>query len=114
MQLPSTLRDSLVQQLDAVISAYGSAPDPEALAGFVIEFMEAFADEQGIDDIIDTLESNGQIDGSLAEVLEEQVGCSDMSITGEEVVSITERLCDVEWDEDYDFGGEESDEVSYF
>ena len=39
-----------------MLSAYDSGADPEIVAGFLLEFVEAYGDEQGYDDIIDTLE----------------------------------------------------------
>lgn len=100
MQLPVTFRDSLVEQLDDVLSAYDSGADPEIVAGFLLEFVEAYGDEQGYDDIIDTLEEEGTIDGSLATALEDEFATSDLEVTAEEAVSLFEKLCGIEWVDD--------------
>ena len=44
MNLPNTLRESLVEQLDDIIGAYESTADSETIAGFLVEFIEAFGD----------------------------------------------------------------------
>ena len=100
MQLPVTFRESLVEQLDDVLSAYDSGADPETVAGFVIEFVETFGDEQGYEDIIDSLEEEGTIDGTLAAALEEEFATSDLEVTAEEAVSLFEKLCGIEWADD--------------
>ena len=100
MQLPTTFRESLVEQLDDVLGAYDSAADPEIVAGFLIEFIEAYGDEEGLEDIIDHLEEIGTIDGSLSATLEAEFESSDMDVTAEEAVSIFEKLCDIDWTDD--------------
>ena len=114
MQLPSTFRDSLVEQLDDVLSAYDTAADPEIVAGFLLEFVEAFGDEQAYDDIIDTLEETGNIDGSLNTVLESEFESSDMDVTAEEAVSIFERICEIEWSDEMDEPDDNTEDYSVF
>lgn len=116
MQLPVTFRDALVEQLDEVLSAYDSAADPEIVAGFLIEFVEAFGDEQSYEDIIDTLEEDGTIDGSLLAALEEEFATSDLEVTAEEAVSLFEKLCGIDWSDDLTDGdlGELDDNTEDF
>lgn len=99
--LPQSLRDSLVVELDAYLEAFGSDPDPEAASAFVVEHLETFADERGYDDLIGALEDGGSLDGTLAEVLEGEMASNDeFEFTGEEIASLLERVCVIEWGDD--------------
>jgi hypothetical protein len=108
------MRDSLVDELDEYLEAFSAEPDPEAVATYVVELLESFADDEGIDDIIPTLEEDGELDGTLQEVLETEMSSNDeFEYTGEEVTSLLERLCGIEWvesEEDEDYTEEESEE----
>lgn len=101
VQLPYTLRESLVEELDEYIEGFGSDPEPEALVAYVIELLETFADEEGWDDLKTDLEESGALDESLADALEAEITSNDeFEYTGEEVVSLLESLCEIEWDEE--------------
>lgn len=116
MQLPYTLRDNLVEELDDYLDALGSDPDAEAAAAYVIELLEAFADEEGYDDLLVELEAAGELDEPLAESLEQEMSSNDeFEFTGEELVVLLEKLCAIEWDDedlddDDDFDEEEEEE----
>ena len=98
MELPSALRDSLVERLDRYFEALGESPEAEAVVSYTLELLEEYGDESGEDDIVLALEEEGALDGSLATVLEEEIeSSSDFEPTGEEVVSLIERLCGIEW-----------------
>lgn len=114
MQLPNSMRDALVDELDEYLGAFASDPDPEAVAAYVIELLETFADEEGLDDIVPSLEEGGALDGPLHDALETEMSSNDeFEYTGEEVVSLLERVCDIEWDggDEDDDDDEESEEV---
>jgi len=99
MQLDVSFRETLVDELDDMLDAYGTKPDAEALAEFVIEQLELYADETGLDDIITSLEESGELDAPLQETLETEMASNDeFEYTGEEIVSLLERLCHIEWD----------------
>lgn len=101
MELPQYLRDNLVEELDTFLSAFSSNPDAEAVAHFVIELLETFADDHEMVDIVGELEDENSLDGGLAEVLEGEMSSNDeFEYTGEEVVSLLETLCDIEWADD--------------
>lgn len=114
MQLPTSMRDNLVDELDEYLEAFSAQPDPEAVAAYVIELLETFADEAGIDDIIAGIEEGGTLDGTLQETLEAEMASNDeFEYTGEEVVSLLERLSDIDWsggDNDDDDDSEEEEE----
>lgn len=111
MQLPTSLRESLVEELDEYLEAFASEPDPEAVAAFVIELLEAWADEAGEDDLLTDLEESGALDEPLAERLESEVSSNDeFEFTGEELVSLLEKLCAIEWDEDDDDDEDEDED----
>lgn len=103
MQLDSEFRETLVDELETMLEAYGDTPDHEAIANFIIEHLELYADEYGVDDIVVALEADGALDAPLRDVLEDELSSNDeLEITGEEVVSLLERLCSIEWSDDVD------------
>jgi hypothetical protein len=90
----------------------GGAP----VAAYVIELIGTVAEEMKLDDgveIILKLESSGEMEASLLELLEEEFESNDeFEYTGEEIVSLLEKVCEVEWttkDED-DAEDDEDDE----
>jgi hypothetical protein len=96
--LPETLRETLVEELDDYVEAVGGSPDAEAVSTYVIELLEEAADEAGLDDLIGTMEDEGNVDGTLAEVMEAEFGSNEeFACTGEEIISFLERLCGIEW-----------------
>lgn len=107
MQLPFQ-RDSLVDDLDEYLEAISSTPDIESVVRYVIELLETYGEDEGVDEVVAALEEEGQLDGTLAETLEEEMSSNDeFELTGEEIVSLLERLCDIEWEASDD---EEEDE----
>lgn len=101
MQLPHEMRDTLVEQLDEYFDAQSGAPDGETVASYVIEVIGTVAEEMKLDDgveIILKLESSGEMDASLLELLEEEFESNDeFEYTGEEIISLVEKVCEVEW-----------------
>jgi hypothetical protein len=101
MQLPHEMRDALVEQLDEYFDAQSGSPDGEIIAGYIIELIGSVAEELKVDDgdeIILKLESSGEMEASLLELLEEEFESNDeFEYTGEEIVSLIEKVCDVEW-----------------
>ena len=111
MQLPHSMRESLVDDIDEFIENFATDPESEAVANYVIEQLETYADEEGIDDIVATLEEEGELEASLQETLEtEMTGNDEFEYTGEELVSLLERVCGIEWEDDEDEDEEEDDE----
>lgn len=117
IQLPHEMRDTVVEQLDEYLEAQTGSPDGETVAAYVIELLGTVSDELKIDDadeIVLKLETSGELEASLQEVLEEEFERDDeLEFTGEEIVSILEKVCDVEWttkDDDDDDDVEEDDE----
>jgi hypothetical protein len=101
MQLPHEMRDTLVEQLDEYLEAQTGNPEPEAVSAYVVELISTVADEMKIDEaeeILLRLESSGEMEAALVEVLEEAFESDDeFEYTGEEIVSLVEKVCDVEW-----------------
>ena len=115
MQLPIIIRDSLVEDLDDMLEAYASDPDTEAVVSYLLEQLEILADEEGIDDVLAQLEDDASLEASLeaplAELLEAEMASNDeFEFTGEEVVSLLERICEIEWENDEDDDWEDEDE----
>ncbi len=108
MQLPFAMRDELVEDLDDYLEA---SPEAEAVSNYVIELLETYADDQGIDDFVSGLEEQGGVDGTLVSALEEEMTSNDeFEFTGEEIVSLLERMCDLEWDTEADGAGDDDDD----
>jgi len=101
MQLPHEMRDTLVETLDEYLEAQTGNPEPESVAAYVVELLGTVADEMKLDDadeIVLKLESSGELDASLVEMLEEEFESNEeFEYTGEEIVSLVEKVCDVEW-----------------
>lgn len=101
IQLPHEMRDTLVEHLDEYIDGQGASPEPEVVAAYVVDLIGSVAEELKIDDgdeVVLKLESSGELDASLLELLEEEFESNDeFEYTGEEIVSIVEKVCDVEW-----------------
>jgi hypothetical protein len=111
VQLPNSMRDHMVDDLDEYLEAVSASPDTEAIAAYVIELLETYAEDAGIDDIVAALEEETALDGSLVETLEEEMSSNDeFEYTGEEIVSLVERLCEIEWVEGEDDEGEDDDD----
>ena len=122
MQLPHEMRDTLVEQLDEYFDAHGGSPDGEVIAAFVIELIGTVAEELKVDDgdeIILKLESSGEMEASLLELLEEEFESNEeFEYTGEEIVSLLEKVCEVEWttkdDADDDDDDDDDDPDGFF
>jgi hypothetical protein len=115
VQLPNSMRDNMVDGLDEYLDAVSASPDTEAIANYVIELLETYAENAGIDDVLATLEEAAALDGTLVETLEEEMSSNDeFEYTGEEIVSLLERLCEIEWiegeDDELDDEEEEDEE----
>jgi hypothetical protein len=102
----------MVDDLDEYLEAVSASPDTEAISAYVIELLETYAEDAGLDDIVAALEEETSMDGSLVETLEEEMSSNDeFEYTGEEIVSLVERLCAIEWAEGAKLpDGEEEDE----
>lgn len=115
MILAADFRETLVDELDTMLEAYGSNPDPEPIATFLIDQLEEYADEHGIEDVAQILEESGELEASLQESLEAEMSSNDeFEYTGEEVVSLLERLCNVEWSDDATSADEEDEDEDEF
>ena len=111
MELAHSIREDLVEELDAFLENFDDNPDPEAVAGYVMELLEQYAEEHAIDDIFTRLEESGALEASFSEAMESEMDSNDeFTYTGEEVVSLLERLCGVEWNDDLDLLDDDEDD----
>jgi hypothetical protein len=116
VQLPNSMRDHLVVDLDEYLEAVSASPDTEAISAYVIELLETYAEDAGIDDIVAALEEETALDGLLVDTLEEEMSSNDeFEYTGEEIVSLLERICEITWveregDDDEDDEDDEDEE----
>jgi hypothetical protein len=105
IHLPDEMRDILVEQLDDFLESNDEADaDLEDLASGVVEVIQSAAaeiDYRQAEDIAALLESSGDLDTSLSDILSEQFDRAYADgMTGEELVSFLEKACEIEWDED--------------
>ena len=115
VQLPNKMRDNMVTDLDEYLEAVSASPDAEAISSYVIELLETYAEDEAIDDVVAELEESAALDGTLSETLEEEMSSNDeFEFTGEEILSLLERMCDIEWvegdDDDEDAGTDAGDD----
>ena len=122
MQLPHELRDTVVEQLDEYLESQNGTPDAEAVAAFVVDLLHTAAEDlklEEADDIIVKMETSGELDASLLELLEEHFESSeDLEFTAEDILALIEKVCDVEWttkdDDDVEEDDEEDDPDGFF
>jgi len=98
--LPLSLREALVNDLEEFLGNLPDDPEAEMVTAFIIEQLELYADERGIDDIVGQLEESGSLDDSLVNSLESEMESNeDFEFTEEECVSLLEEMCEIEWDD---------------
>lgn len=124
IQLPNEMRETLVEQLDEYLEAQTSTPDAETVAAFVVDLIGNVADELKVhdaDEIILKLESSGELDASLLELLEQEFeDDEEFEYSGDDILGLIEKVCDVEWttkdddDEDSDDDDDEDDPDGFF
>jgi len=112
--LPESLRDRMVDSLDEVLTLYRGNTDPEMVAGLLLEQLETFADDQEMDDWMDQMETSGDLEAPLQQALEDEFSRAEPDLTGEEVVSLFEKLCNIEWSDSTELGDDETDDVTFF
>jgi hypothetical protein len=102
VQLPVTFRVELLDEIDQFLAV--SSPGSEVLTQCVIDLIEAFGDENGIDDIQSALEDSGELDAPLQDALENEfITNENFHHTGEDTIYMLEQLCDIDWIDDADF-----------
>lgn len=116
IDLPQEMRDLLVEQLDEYIEGATGSVEPDTLAQHVVDLLQTVADEVELEmseDLVAALETSGDLDAPLVDLLSDQIEGDDLEeVSGEDLVVMLEKLCDVEWsDEEVDsYGVEELDE----
>jgi len=115
VDIKSSIREMLVAELDEFLEAYTERADAEAIASYVIEQLQTYGDDQQINDIIGDMEESGYVDGTLLDSLINEFESNDEFVfTGEEVVSLLERLCELQWvDEDEDEDDDDDDNTDF-
>lgn len=115
VELPQEMRELLVERLDDFISELTDTSDTESIAQSIVHAIEAAADQveyEKADEVISRLEASGELEGSLVEVLEEHLSAEDeFDFTGEELVTVIEKICEIEW---ADMEDDEDDDIDDF
>ncbi len=111
MYLPYSMREALVDDIDEFLGSFSGDPEPEQVATYIVEQLETYADDEGIDDLVATLEEEGELEASLQETLESEMGSNDeFEYTGEEVISLLERVCGIEWEDEDELSDDEDED----
>lgn len=114
VELPHEMRELLVERLDDFISDLTDSTDFESIAHSIIKAIQSTADEaeyEKADEVVARLESSGELEGSLAEVLEEHFEAEEeFDYTGEDLVNLLEKLCEIEWADLDDEGEDDLDD----
>ena len=111
MQLPNSLREHLTDGVEKFLNNFSDDPSGEIVTNYLLEELEAFADEKGLEDIVMDLEESGSLDLPISEALENEMESNDeFEFTGEEVVVLLENMCEIDWVEDDEFDDGELDE----
>lgn len=115
VELPQEMRELLVERLDDFISELTDTSDTESIAQSIVQTIEAIADEveyEKSEEVISRLEASGELEGTLMEVLEEHLSAEDeFDFTGEDLVSMIEKICEIEW---ADLEDEADDDIDQF
>lgn len=125
IQLPHEMRNTVLEQLDEYLEAQHSQPDAESVAAYVVEVLGTVAEELKLgdaDELVTRLEASGELEASLQEVLEEELeGDDELEYSGEELLRVVEKVCDIEWttkdeeeEEDEDEDEDEDDPDGFF
>ena len=79
-----------------------------------IPAVEMSADENDLEELVLTLEEEAQLDDSLATVIEEEMESNDeFEYTGEEIASMLERMCNIEWNDDKSDDSDDDDDDEF-
>jgi len=101
LELPNTMRDLLVEQLDEYCENLDSSFDTESIAESVIEHIEGVAQEVGGvngEEVLGQFEASGELEASLVEFLEDAFASDTTFIySGEEIMTLLEKACELEW-----------------
>ena len=115
MRFPHELRESLVLSVDDFFEMDNDDPDATTLASAIIQMLLAAAEDIDMeeDDLVGLIEDECELEDPLQQVLEEEFSKNDeLELTGEDVVTLVEKLLGIEWTEAGLEGGYE-DEDSY-
>ena len=113
MDLPNAVREKLVMSVDEYLETVNDDPDAGSLAEYIISTISNHAEEAGVEDaedLIINIEEEAALDESLVETLEYEFSNNDeIGLTGEEIVSLLEKVCGLEWEtaEDESFDEDE-------
>ena len=116
IDLPQEMRDMLVEQLDEYFEGMEDVPEASEVAAYVVDLVQESAQEcevEQADDIVGLLESSGDLEASLTDMLSEHLENLDLeALSAEDVVGVVEKICEIEWgsEDDEMFGVDELDE----
>ncbi len=114
MELPNAVREKLVMSVDEYLETVNEDPDAGSLAEYVIATISNHAEEAGVEDaedLIINIEEEAALDESLVETLEYEFSNNDeIGLTGEEIVSLIEKVCGIEWEDREDDNFDEDED----
>jgi len=97
IELPGSLREFVIERIEDELTSGGG---PEKWIRSVMAGLEALAEEIGESDgenLIPNLEESGELEQSLAKVLEKQYQDLGDEPSGETLLSVLDKICEVAW-----------------
>ncbi len=117
IDLPQEYQVLLIEQLEVYLEGAADEADAETVVHDLLELLQRVADKNDITvpggDIVAYLESEGELDDGLFDLLLEELEEEDLEdFTGEDVLTLIEKIFEINWiDEDEEsMGVEELDD----
>ena len=108
-ELPMSMRVLLVEQLNDYCRTLDETADVESIAESVVEYIESVCQEVSqieAEEIVQQLEEASEQDSSLVEIVEDGIrGIEPTEYSGEFMVDLLEKVCEIEWQSDDDEEG---------
>ena len=117
IDLPQEIQDLLIEQLDVYLEEAAGSSEAVAVVQDVLGLLQTIADESDFTvpggDIVVYMETEGELDDGLFDILLEELEEEDLEeFTGEDVLTLIEKIVEIQWvDEDEEsLGVEELDD----
>lgn len=107
MKLPEQVRDTIILSLDEYLETINDQPDAAELAEQTVQAISSGAEESGLEDyeeVVLQIEEEMEMEESLVETLEyEFQKADDLELSGEDLISLIDRVCGLSWEDEDDF-----------
>jgi len=107
MKLPEQVRDTIILSLDEYLETINDQPDATELAEQTVQAISSGAEDAGLEDyeeVVLQIEEEMEMEESLVETLEyEFQKADDLELSGEDLISLIDRVCGLNWEDEDDF-----------